>query len=83
MAVEITWIGHASFRLASPECVVYIDPWKLPTAPHDANVVFVSHSHYDHCSPTDVQKVSSDNTTIIAPKNAISQLGAADRKSVV
>lgn len=77
MAVEITWLGHASFRLASPESVVYIDPWKRTTQPHDADVVFVSHSHYDHCSPPDVQRVCKDDTTIIAPVDAAGALGAA------
>ena len=36
----ITWLGHASFRISGSK-KVYIDPWKLPDAPHDADVVFV------------------------------------------
>jgi len=78
MPVEITWIGHASFRIAGAETVVYIDPWKLPDAPHDADVVVVSHAHYDHCSPDDVAKVSKADTAIIAPADTISQLKAAN-----
>jgi L-ascorbate metabolism protein UlaG (beta-lactamase superfamily) len=74
MSVEITWLKHASFRLASEGCVVYIDPWKLTTKPHDADVVFISHSHYDHCSPPDVQNVGKDDTTILAPADAAASL---------
>jgi L-ascorbate metabolism protein UlaG (beta-lactamase superfamily) len=77
MSVEITWIGHASFRLASQGSVVYIDPWKLKKAPHDADVVIVSHSHHDHCSPEDIAKVSKDATAIVAPAETIRRLGAA------
>jgi L-ascorbate metabolism protein UlaG (beta-lactamase superfamily) len=78
MSLEITWYNHASFRLAGAGCVVYIDPWKLPRAPHDADVVFVSHSHYDHCSPEDIKKVSRDETSLIAPADTIAKLSAAN-----
>ena len=38
MAVELTWMGHASFRIAGSH-VVYIDPWKLAESPADGHVV--------------------------------------------
>ncbi|MHC4982464.1 MAG: MBL fold metallo-hydrolase [Planctomycetota bacterium] len=78
MGVEIKWIGHASFRIAGAGTVVYIDPWKLTDEPHDADMVFVSHSHFDHCSAPDIQKVSKDDTTIVAPADAISDLRATN-----
>jgi len=85
MSVEIKWIGHASFRIAllpgpgnaGTGCVLYIDPWKLPDAPHDADVVFISHSHFDHFSPPDVQKVSKPDTAVVAPGDVIGKLHAA------
>jgi len=78
MAVEIKWIRHASFRVAGAEAVVYVDPWKLPDAPHDADIVLVSHGHYDHCSPPDIAKVSKADTSVIAPADTIEQLHAAN-----
>ncbi len=78
MSVEIEWINHASFRIASGDTVAYIDPWKLPDAPHDADVVFVSHSHHDHCSPEDVQKVSREDTIVIAPGDTAPKLHPAN-----
>jgi len=78
MSVEIQWFGHASFRVAGGGSVLYIDPWKLSGEPHDADVVFVSHSHYDHCSPPDVKKVSKDLTVIVAPADTIQKLGATN-----
>jgi len=76
MSVEITWIHHASFRLASGEAVVYIDPWKLPPAPHDADAVFVSHSHYDHFSVEDIRRVAKPDTTVIGPDDVVRQYGS-------
>lgn len=78
MSVEIRWFGHASFRLSDGKNVLYIDPWKLPGEPHDADAIFVSHSHYDHCSPADVAKASKDGTVIVAPADTIQKLGATN-----
>jgi L-ascorbate metabolism protein UlaG (beta-lactamase superfamily) len=77
MPVEVQWIGHASFRIAGDAGVVYIDPWKVKDAPHDADVVVVSHSHYDHMSAGDIAKVSKDGTTVIAPRDTAAQLAGA------
>ena len=77
MSVEIKWLGHASFRIAGAEAVVYIDPWKLDSAPHDADIVVVSHSHHDHFSPDDIEKVSKDDTAIIAPGDVVASLRTA------
>ena len=74
MAVEITWLGHASFRLAG-EAVVYIDPWKVASEPRDGSVVFVSHSHFDHCSPEDVAKVLAAGGVVVGPADAVAQIG--------
>jgi len=78
MTLEIEWINHASFRISDGRNVVYIDPWKLQCRPHDADVVFVSHSHHDHCSPADIEKASKSDTAIIAPAETIEKLRAAN-----
>ena len=75
MAVQITWIHHASFRLANGS-VIYIDPWKIPSAPHDGNIVFVSHTHYDHLSDVDARKVLAKGGTFVGPAEVIGKLGA-------
>lgn len=77
MSVEITWLGHASFRIASGGRVIYIDPWKIAKPPRDADIVFISHTHYDHCSSPDIAKVCKPerNTTwVIGPADAMTKL---------
>jgi L-ascorbate metabolism protein UlaG (beta-lactamase superfamily) len=78
MPVEIRWIHHATFRIASGGTVLYIDPWKVPGAPHDADVIFVSHCHYDHLSKPDIAKVSKADTSIVAPVEVVAQIGKAN-----
>ncbi len=74
MALEITWISHASFRIAASD-VLYIDPWKIPSAPRDGNVVFISHAHFDHYSGEDINKVLAEGGTVVAPPDVIEPLG--------
>ena len=74
MSLQIQWIAHASFRLATEDVVLYIDPWKLPSAQPDANLVFVSHGHFDHWSADDVAAVSQENTTVVGPADVVESL---------
>lgn len=66
---HIHWLGHASFRIEDGATQIYIDPWKLPPKSPKADVVFVTHAHYDHFSPEDIAKIRKDGTTFFAPKD--------------
>ena len=74
MSLEITINCHVSIRVEAEGQVVYFDPWKIDSEPRDADVVFVSHSHFDHCSPEDVARVSGTGTKIFAPADAAQQI---------
>ncbi|MCJ7729465.1 MAG: MBL fold metallo-hydrolase [Sedimentisphaerales bacterium] len=75
MSVKLQWLGHASFKITDGNTVIYIDPWKLKEAAHDATLVLVSHSHYDHYSADDIAKVSAPATKLIASADVIQQEG--------
>ena len=53
---KITWLGHASFRIDGSKSIVYIDPWKLKST-KPADVVCITHSHFDHLSEEDVARI--------------------------
>ena len=46
---------------------IYFDPLDIEGLPHDADMVFVTHEHYDHFSPDDIKKVLKRDTQIIVP----------------
>jgi L-ascorbate metabolism protein UlaG (beta-lactamase superfamily) len=73
---NLHWLGHDSFRLDGPP-VIYFDPWKLPPGSPVADVVLVSHDHYDHLSADDVKKISGPKTTVIANPSAAAKLEGA------
>jgi L-ascorbate metabolism protein UlaG (beta-lactamase superfamily) len=57
-------LNHDSFRLDGPP-VIYIDPWKLPDESIQADIILVTHDHFDHCSPDDVKRLSHEDTVVI------------------
>lgn len=66
---EITINAHSSIRIGGSK-IVYFDPYLLKTAPHDADVVFITHDHFDHLSEADLQRVSNKDTVVVTPENA-------------
>ena len=63
MIDRITWFDHASFMIEG-ERRVYIDPWEIPDGA-TADLILISHDHFDHCSPPDVAKIATKDTVIV------------------
>ena len=49
---RLEWLGHSGFRLSTGRSVVYIDPYRVPAGPK-ADLILITHGHYDHFSPQD------------------------------
>ncbi|MGC8936569.1 MAG: MBL fold metallo-hydrolase [Candidatus Methanomethylicaceae archaeon] len=75
--VTIKWLGHAAFQIKSGERTIYIDLGEGARPSDKADVVFATHSHWDHLDPNVIEKVRKENTVIIAPKDCISKLKGA------
>ena len=73
MGTTLQWLGHAGFKICHEDTVIYIDPWKLKDSPHDASLVLVSHSHYDHYSTEDIARVSGAETKLVASADVVAK----------
>ena len=69
----IKWLGHASVRIEG-EKIIYIDPWEIKTPQLKADIICITHDHYDHCSPEDIEKISKEDTEIAAPQSCSSKI---------
>ena len=73
MLEGIEVLCHSSIRISKGK-VIYIDPFKIDKTYNDADIVFVTHDHYDHYSEEDINKVKKENTIIVAPVDLSSKL---------
>ena len=76
---RITVNTQSSVRLTtsagSGAKTVYVDPLGIPGEPHDADLILVTHSHGDHFSPADIEKIKKPGTVLVCPEQ-MKQAGA-------
>ncbi len=73
MLENIEVLCHSSIRI-NKEKVIYIDPFKINKNYNDADIIFITHDHYDHYSEEDIDKVIKEDTTIVIPKDLLKKL---------
>jgi L-ascorbate metabolism protein UlaG (beta-lactamase superfamily) len=72
IAKKIVWLGHDCFRVDSAK-TIYFDPYQISGGPK-ADLILISHDHFDHCSPEDVASIQQPSTIIITEKVAAKKL---------
>ena len=73
MIEDLNVLCHSSIKIMKKK-VVYIDPFKIDKNYKDADIIFITHNHYDHFSKEDIEKIKNTNTKIIAPKGMANEL---------
>ncbi len=71
-ADKIKWLGHDGFRIEAGK-TVYFDPYQIEGGP-TADIILVSHEHFDHCSPEDIAKIQGPETVIVTEKDSANKL---------
>jgi L-ascorbate metabolism protein UlaG (beta-lactamase superfamily) len=72
MTKDIHWFGHDTFKI-SGEKTVYTDPFKIKKK-DVADLILITHPHYDHCSPEDVAKIQGPKTVIVTTSECAAKL---------
>ena len=73
MIEDIEVLYHSSIRISKNK-IIYIDPFKIDKNYNDADIVFITHDHFDHYSEEDIDKVINENTTIIIPEELLTKI---------
>ena len=63
---------HSSIKISKDQ-VIYIDPFKITEEKHDADLILITHNHYDHYSEEDIDKVIKEDTIIVMPETMMEQ----------
>lgn len=70
--ILIKWLGHSGFLLEGDGKKIYIDPFEIgeePAFDDKADILLITHEHFDHCSPEDIRKVRRSNSTTLIPES--------------
>jgi len=70
--VEIVWLKHAGFKIKG-SVIVYIDPYDIPEELEKADLILVTHNHFDHMDVKSIKKISKSDTTVVHPTGCILQ----------
>ena len=64
---NVKWFSQGSLRIQIGDKVIYTDPFKVDGEYNDADLILLTHSHFDHFSVDDIKKVMTEKTTFILP----------------
>jgi len=70
---NITWLGHDGFLIKGDGKAIVIDPFQVKQC-ELADIILVTHEHYDHCSPEDIQKIQKASTVIVTEADSARKL---------
>ena len=71
--IELKWLGHSGFQIKNKK-IIYIDPYNIRDGLEPADIILITHSHYDHCSFADLGKIVKEGTKIIVPADCQSKI---------
>jgi L-ascorbate metabolism protein UlaG (beta-lactamase superfamily) len=74
MTVTLKWLGHACFKIKMNGKIGYIDLYQAER--HEkADLILVTHSHFDHLDVSKINKLRKSDTVVIAPADCVVKIG--------
>jgi L-ascorbate metabolism protein UlaG (beta-lactamase superfamily) len=74
MLEGLTWIKQSTYRWVGDDLTVYIDVWGAAQDPVPADVIFITHAHFDHFDKDDLAAIRTDETVVVAPRDVAGEL---------
>ena len=77
--VNIQFLGHSGFLITCTNGKrIAIDPYNISDGIEKADLILITHSHYDHCSIKDISKLVKEGTIVIMPPDVQSKITKID-----
>lgn len=70
---NITVNEQSSIKIAGAK-ILYFDPFNITEETHDADIIFITHEHFDHFQPESIAKIKKADTIIVAPASMEKQI---------
>lgn len=77
MLERFKWYKQSGYKWEGNGLVVYIDPWDVPEGEPPADVIFITHAHFDHFSKPDLERLDKQGTKIVAPRDVAQELSGS------
>jgi L-ascorbate metabolism protein UlaG (beta-lactamase superfamily) len=82
MLDAFTWYKQAALKWKGGGLVVHIDPWGVPEGEDQADLLLITHAHFDHFQPEEIARLSKPATVVVAPHDIASQLSSGDVRAI-
>lgn len=79
--IELEWMGHSGFLIKNDK-IIYIDPYQINRSEPKADIILITHSHHDHCSIADIEKIARNGTIVIVPPDCQSKITKLENLSM-
>jgi L-ascorbate metabolism protein UlaG (beta-lactamase superfamily) len=71
---HVTWFRQAALCWQDAERTVYVDPWGTGVDPPPADLILITHAHFDHFRPDEIEKLRHPGTQLVAPLDVANEL---------
>jgi len=75
MLDAFTWYKQSAIKWQGKKLTVHIDPWGVPDTEGKADLILITHAHFDHLQPEEITRLSKKGTVVVAPHDIAAQLG--------
>jgi len=74
MLERFTWFRQSAMRFRGDGITVYIDPWGTTADDEPADVILITHAHFDHFQPEEIERLRKAGTKLVAPHDVAKEL---------
>jgi L-ascorbate metabolism protein UlaG (beta-lactamase superfamily) len=71
---NVTWFRQSAMRFSTNGRTIYIDPWGTADDDPKADLILITHAHFDHLQPSEIARLSEARTKLVAPKDVANEL---------